>query len=119
MTTTLPLNPIVHEERQIREAAYVARVSARERHREPIDEAESARLTDAHDAAQKTYSELGRKLYSYIAIRNRCELEELDDALRIRAQQLIDELQPQHKAAEAALIAARELDLGYRCGRTK
>lgn len=119
MTTTLPLNPVVHEERQIAEAAFVARIDARDRHREPINEAEADRLTDLHQSARDKYSDLGRKLYSYIAIRNRCELEELDDTLRLRAQQLVDELVPQHVAAEAAFLAAREADLGYRCGRTK
>jgi hypothetical protein len=105
---TASLNPITDAEEQTRQAAHESRIAASDKHREPLDTSEEARLLAAWIAANDAYIALGMKLYGAIAVRNRCEADELDDELRVRAQQLIDKWVPEHELLKVAMGVARE-----------
>jgi hypothetical protein len=108
VTVLYPKCPIDLEEKQIADVTFESRIAACERHSEPLDTTEEARLLAAWIAANETYLALGNKLYGAIAVRNRCEVDQLDDELRVRAQQLIDRWVPEHELLKVAMADARE-----------
>jgi len=101
-------NPIVDHEEQTRQAAFESRIAAADKHREPIDTTEEAQLLAAWIAANDAYLALGNKLYGAIAVRNRCEADDIDDELRVRAQQLIDRWVPEHELLKVAMGVAKD-----------
>lgn len=80
--------------------------------------AQVERFDQISGEAREEYDRLGALLNRYIAIRDMCRRNELDEVIQNRAQELIETLMPQHEAAKQdyreKLEAGRRFIMGKR-----